>query len=125
MKPSDTRRSETKPPADEHLQTEGVKHPAGSDPDDPAFRQAYPYGTYGYGPKGRLDEPATLAERPSPRPGDTVDQTEAVGHSEEAVTERGESEETRALSALIDFERPETSLSKAQEGEKPGRTGER
>ena len=38
-----------------------VKHPTGSNPDDPAFDQAYPFGTYGHGPKGKVEEKAELA----------------------------------------------------------------
>jgi hypothetical protein len=67
-----------------------VHRPEGSAADDPAFRHAYPHGTYGYGPESRIDKPA------QPHP-------EGAGAS--------------PLSELIDFERPDTPVSRAERGE--------
>ena len=76
-----------------------VERPDGSAPDDPTFDRAYPFGTYGYGPKGGAQEEATLG--------------------------RAQDADKDCESELIDRERPDTSLSEAQRGETPDRTGVR
>ncbi len=88
-----------------------VKHPTGSNPDDPAFDQAYPFGTYGHGPKGKVEEKAELAGEAGAIPADQASLEDGTGRS--------------PLSPLIDYERPETSLEKAQRGKPADRTGTR
>ena len=88
-----------------------VKHPTGSNPDDPAFDQAYPFGTYGHGPKGKVEEKAELASEAVAIPTDQASLEDGTGRS--------------PLSPLIDYERPETSLEMAQRGKPADRTGTR
>jgi hypothetical protein len=88
-----------------------VKHPTGSNPDDQAFEQAYPFGTYGHGPKGKAEGPAELPGEAGAVPADQASLEDGKGRS--------------PLSPLIDHERPETSLEKAQRGKPADRTGTR
>jgi hypothetical protein len=108
MKPSDNPQPGNNPKARQPDAAEDLNRPSGSADDDPAFRQAYPAGTYGYGPKGRTDKPAVSGAAAEP---DRPDDQDAPAGG------------TSALSPLIDVERPDTSLSEAQRGEPPDHTG--
>ena len=91
--------------------TGGVNRPSGADPNDPAVNTAYPFGTYGHGPKGKVEQPAELPGDPPSGDQSTQAFQDGTGRS--------------PLSPLIDHERPDTSLEKAQRGDTPDHTGTR